>query len=241
MKAKNNSYYIAFSIRILDQRNRNIQNTLKCELEDSLKSVINKGYIKDLSIYKHKKAVEKHGEFASWNYLIITEIPNVKRAGEVKEILASLDFSFIFEKIRLELLVTTPQSTYPIAQAKAKKRIMPPFFAVEYVDVNEKALKEFQDIMILNNGPSMKYIMKHANWCYNFYALETVEVYYHNTNAPTWNQIHIIGLFLNSVIHYKKDFSKGLKEASGVSFEENFKRLKEIRIMLYKSIGKKIM
>jgi len=51
----------------------------------------------------------------------------------------------------------------------------------------------------------------------------------------------IIGLFLNAVIHYKKDFLKGFQEVGGVSFENNFNRLKEIRIMLYKSIGKKIM
>lgn len=241
MKAQDNTYYIAFSIKVIDKDKKTVRARLNAVMKDSLKEVTKKGYIKETSVYSQNKTAEKHGEFPEWNYLIVTELESEKRASQVKQVFESIQFGFAVEKIRLEILITTPQSTYPIPQAKAKKRRMKPFYAIEYVDVKEDYLQEFKDIMIANNGPAMKYIMKHAKWCYNFYALETVQVYFHNNKYPMWNQIHVIGLYIDSLIHYKKDFSIGLKKASGISFEDNFARLKEIRTMRFKTLGRKII
>lgn len=241
MKAKNNTYYLALSMNIQKKDDKVMRNELKRLFANTLQQQINKGSIKDTAIYSQKKAVEKHGEFTAWNYLALIELSSQEEANEVKVCLNSMKFTADVEVIRLELLITTPESTYPLPQRKAKKRLAKPFYAVEYVDVKKNYLKEFQNIMIKNNGPAMKYIMEHTKWCYNFYALETVHIYDHNPNYPTWNQIHVIGLFVESVFCYKKDFTSGLKEASGVSFDANFSRLREIRTMLYKTIGRKVM
>lgn len=241
MKAKNNCYYIALSMNIKSKDNQSLREKLKEEIKVALQLSIKQEEVREISIYSQKKSVEKEGNFIAWNFLALIELESEGDGKGVATKLRNMDNELSIEMIRLELLVTTPESTYPVAQEKARKRRFKPFYAVEYVDVKKDNLKEFQDIMIKNNGPAMKYIMENSKWCYNFYALETVCIYYHNTGYPSWNQIHVIGLYLESVICYKKDFTKGLELAGKVSFEQNFTRLKQIRTMLYKTIGKKIL
>lgn len=213
---------------------------IKEQLNAALGTLMTKGSVKEVSVYSHKKAAEKHGEFVLWDYLVLFQLKNRPVADEILPKLKTITFSFQPETIRMELLVTTPDSTYPVPGERAKARRMKPFYAVEYVDVKKDYLEEFRQIMIKNNGPAMKYIMESAKWCYNFYALETVEIFYHNPKYPAWNQVHVIGLYLESILQYKRHFSKGLELANHIFFEDNFARLKKIRTMLYKSIGGKL-
>ncbi|MTI46379.1 hypothetical protein [Sporosalibacterium faouarense] len=240
MIAQNRTFYIAESLKI-DKRNiKQYKKYLKENLTSFYEQLDREGIIDSYAIFQHKKSVEKHGDFDMWNFLILVQLKNkesgktfLNRREKIKKILGT-------QVIRMELLMTTPESTYPIPSSTVQKRRSKPIFAVEYVDVQEEYLKEFQDIMIFNNGPAMKYIMNNAKWCHNFIALETIEVYYHNENYPKWNQLHVIGLYPESILFYKKDFSEGLDQANNISFDDNFNRLKEIRTMLYKTIGRKI-
>lgn len=241
LKALEDSYFIALSMKVEKTQKKGFRNDIRQQLTGALETSIKKGTVKMPSVYSHKKVAEKHGEFPSWDYLVLIQLKNKEVVDEVLSDLKKISFSFRPETIRMELLVTTPNSTYPIPSEKVEKRYMKPFYAVEYVDVQKEYLDDFRQIMITNNGPAMKYIMEHAKWCYNFYALETVSVFYHNPKYPSWNQVHIIGLYLESIIKYKKDFSKGLELANNISFEENFARLKKIRTMLYKTIGGKLV
>jgi len=87
----------------------------------------------------------------------------------------------------------------------------------------------------------MRHIMEHVRWCHSMIALETVEVWEIMPQAPSWNQIHVIGLYPESFIRYKKDFASGLAASgSGITFEENFGQLNKIRTMLYKTVGSRI-
>lgn len=96
----------------------------------------------------------------------------IKNKDDVQRLISGLNtinFPFTLETVRLELLETTPESTYPVPSETVQKRKAKLFYAVEYVDVQEKYLKEFQDIMISNNGPAMKYILQNKKWCYNMH------------------------------------------------------------------------
>jgi hypothetical protein len=241
LKALEDSYFIGLSLKVEKQEKNKFKKGIKKQLNAALGTLKVKGSVTDISVYSHKKAAEKHGEFAVWDYLVLIQLKNRQVAEEILPNFKTMNFSFQPETIRMELLITTPDSTYPVPGEGARRRRMKPFYAVEYVDVKMNYLEEFRQIMIHNNGPAMKYIMESAKWCYNFYALETVEVFYHNPKYPTWNQVHVIGLYLESMLQYKKDFTKGLELANHISFEKNFTRLKEIRTMLYKSIGGKLM
>ena len=239
MNAQNNTYYIAVSMKIQKSDVKTFKKEVKNQCKLALQKFEKDGRVKDYAVYSHKKTAEQHGSFQEWNYLLLVQVKNKECAGEIIPNLKTIDFPFQIETIRMELMVTTPESTYPSPGRGVQKRRLKPFYAVEYVDVKEAYLKEFRDIMIKNNGPAMRHIIENKKWCYNFYALETVTVFYHNTKYPTWNQIHVIGLYVESVVRYKKDFSEGLQLASQITFEDNFARLKQIRTMLYKSIGSK--
>jgi hypothetical protein len=240
MEAQKDVHYFALSLNISSEHKKYVRENLRKELQAVVKPLTDSGDIRDIFLYSLNKAVEQHGKFHVWNYLVLMEIGEGNLAPQIMQMLKEMKLPFMPDTIRMEELITTPNSSYPIPGEKARKRRRKPFYAIEYVDVSEQYLEEFQRIMIQNNGPAMKYIMVQKSWCYNFLALETVKVYYHKKDYPTWNQIHVIGLYLDSVFRYKKDFSKGLELANQISFEDNFSRLKEIRHMRYKSIGKRL-
>lgn len=241
MRAQNNTYYIAFSINIEKKNSPRFKKEIQSQLSHAMKDFIKDGFIQDISIYSHSITAKRHGIIEIWNYLLLIQIKNKDEVQRLISGLRTISFTFKIETVRLELLETTPESTYPVPSEMVQKRKASPFYATEYVDVQEKYLKEFRDIMISNNGPAMKYIMQNKRWCYNMFALETVTVFYHNPKYPTWNQIHVIGLYLESFIWYKKDFSEALKMANYISFKDNFERLEQIRAMIYKTIGWKIV
>jgi hypothetical protein len=241
MKAQNNTYYIAYSINIEKKDNTSFKKEIQSQLSRAMEDFIKDSSIRNISVYSHSITAKQHGTFKIWNYLLLMQIKNKDEVQRLISGLKTISFPFKIETVRLELLETTPESTYPVPSETVQKRKTKPFYAIEYVDVREKHLEEFRDIMISNNGPAMKYIMQNKKWCYNMFALETVTVFYHNPKYPTWNQIHVIGLYLESFIRYKKDFSEGLKMAKHISFEDNFERLKQIRTMLCKTIGRKIV
>ncbi len=238
--SQEDTYYLALSIKVRKNEKKYLKHHMKEQLKQALSLWAANRSIQDIAIYHHGKTAEKEGDFTLWDYLILIQLKDKENAAQIAADIKKVKLPSMPETVRMELLVTTPKSTYPNPGKKALKRKSKPFYAVEYVDVKEPYLKEFQTIMIQNNGPAMGYIMEEAKWCYNFYALETVSVFYHNKNYPTWNQVHVIGLFLESMLFYKKDFSKGLMLANQISFEDNMARLKQIRTMLLKSVGRKL-
>ncbi|MFR3729759.1 hypothetical protein [Lacrimispora sp.] len=233
--------YFAWSI----SAGKNSRKYIKEELKDQLKRVFSNCLRPEeadrICAYHLGKTAEKHGDFPVWDYLILFPVKNQESADQAAEILRKQKLPFDYQPVRMELLNTTPESTYPEPGGKAERRWTKPFFAVEYVDVFPDHLMEFQTIMKHNNGPAMRYIMENKGWCYNFYALETVFVYDQKEGTPAWNQIHVIGLYLDSMINYKKDFAKGLRHAGDISFEDNFNRLKQIRTMKLKTVGTRVV
>lgn len=241
LSPQNDACYFAWNIRAGKNSRRYIKEELKNQLKGLLTNCLKPEEADSISIYHLGKTAEKHGDFPVWDYLILFPVKNQESADHAVEILRKQKLPFAYQTIRMELLNTTSESTYPEPGEKAKKRWTKPFFAVEYVDVFPDHLMEFQTIMKNNNGPAMRYIMENKGWCYNFYALETVFLYYHKEGTPAWNQIHVIGLYLDSMINYKKDFAKGLQQASDISFEDNFNRLKQIRTMKLKTVGRRVI
>ncbi|WP_099468070.1 hypothetical protein [Konateibacter massiliensis] len=240
LKAQKDTRYFALSLHIGKEHKKFVKENLRQQLQTALSSLIKSGEIGEISIYTLNKTAERHGEFPVWNYLVLMQISKSDLAPQIMPLLKKMELPFLPDTIRMEELITTPNSSYLTPGEKAGKRRSKPFYAVEYVDVHEKCLEEFRNIMIKNNGPAMGFIMEHKSWCYNFLALETVTVFYHNTDYPTWNQIHVVGLYMDSILRYKADFSEGLDAANHISFKDNFDRLKQIRNMLFKSIGKKM-
>ncbi|GAB6086928.1 hypothetical protein [Alkaliphilus crotonatoxidans] len=240
MKPLNDTYYLAESAYIPKNRRKEYIQYLKLYYLPRVEAWKQGGLIKNQEVYQYLFKNIKKGSFLSWNHLKLMELNNRSVADQVIEELGGLPKFQGKELIRRELLVSTPNSNYPEASPQARQRSLPLFFAIEYVDVYQPHLDEFRQIMIHNNGPAMKYIMMERKWCYNFIALETVEIFRHNPLIPGWNQLHVIGLYPDAVLSYKKDFEAGLKEATGISFEENFNRLKQIRAMLYKTGNKRL-
>lgn len=238
IEAQKNTHYFALSLHIESEYKKYTRNHLKKEIETVCRPLIVSGDINEIFLYELNKKVEQHGTFPVWNYLVLIELGKHNLASKIMQLLKEMKLPFVPETIRMEELITTPNSSYPNPGEKARRRKRKPFYAIEYVDVLESNLDEFQKIMIQNNGPAMRYIMEEKSWCYQFFALETEKVYYHKSGCPTWNQIHVIGLHFDSIFRYKKDFSKGLELANQISFEDNFERLKQIRHMRYKSVGK---
>ncbi|WP_059050703.1 hypothetical protein [Paenibacillus senegalimassiliensis] len=236
LKALEEAYYMAISLKINREDRRDFQQNFQKQLVREL----NFHFIGEVEIYSHRFAAEKHGDFQKWDYLVLIPVHQVDQADSMFAQLSKSELLSRYETIRTEMLVTTPNSTYPVPGEKAQKRKISPFYAVEYVDVHPPYLNEFRDIMITNNGPAMRYIMENVGWCHYFLALETTKVYAHHSDYPTWNQIHVIGLYPDALVRYKKDFSKGLALAKQITFDDNFERLKKIRTMLYKSLGGKV-
>lgn len=239
MNPLNDTYYIAAAFRVprteLNAYSQYIRRSV-LPVYDSLRH----GSITDYEIYKHKMTTAQHGQFPVWNMLHLLQLHDQKHAGECLDRLQKLEHLAAAEPIRTELLVSTPESNYPVPGPKTRRRWLKPLQIVEYVDVANNALDEFRDIMIQGNGPAMRYILEERKWCHSFTALETAEVFYHNEHYPGWNQLHIIALYLEAPFLYKRDFGEGLSRASGTGFEQNFARLKEIRHMLYKSVSSRL-
>lgn len=240
LKALEEAYYMAISLKINREDRADFRQHFQNQLGEELSSYSNNKAIGEVEIYSHRFAAEKHGDFTKWDYLVLIPVHQMEQADSMFAQLSKSTLLSRYKTIRAELLVTTPNSTYPIPGEKAQRRKLAPFYAVEYVDVHPPYLNEFRDIMISNNGPAMRYIMENVSWCHYFLALETTKVYAHHPDYPTWNQIHVIGLYLDALFRYKKDFSRGLALANQISFEDNFERLKKIRTMLYKSLGGKM-
>lgn len=240
MKSLDAAYYLAESIYVPKGQKKDYHKYLYRYYLPMLQEWKKRGLIYHHEVYDYIFTNVKNLQFLSWNHL---KLIHLKDQASAEIIFKGLNLMPDLEGkkiIRREILVSTPNSNYPIPLPQAKNRSLPLFFAVEYVDVHEPYLEEFRQIMIKNNGPAMKYIMMNRNWCYNFIALETIEVLGHSPEIPTWNQLHIIGLYPDAVLRYKKDFNEGLRRANNTSFKENFKRLEEIRTMLYKTGNKRV-
>lgn len=241
VEALENAYFIAISINVDEGRRHIFKKKVEAQLNRELEPLVRREIVKECFVFSHEEVVEKYGDFPVWHFLILLRISHREQADAVYLIVRLEKFDIWSETIRMELLETTPNSTYPIPGEKAQKRDIKPFYVVEYVAVQKEHLNDFRQIMIDRNGPAMRYVMEHAAWCYNFYALETISVFYHNPKYPTWNQVHVIGLYPEAISHYAIDFSKGLEQAGSISFEENFKKLNKIRTMPYKAIGAKLV
>lgn len=237
----NDAWYLAESFQVPNNESREFKAYYQNTLTPLLNSYQHTGDVSTHALHRLRFKAEKHGEFAAWSFLLLIEVRDAEAA---KAYLAKAQTLPVFEQasvVRRELLVSTPESNYPHPAARVRERSGKPFFAVEYVDVQEPYLDEFREIMIRRNGPAMRHIMERNRWCHSMIALETVEVWQHTPQAPSWNQIHVIGLYPESFLRYKKDFASGLAASgSGITFEANFGQLKQIRTMLYKTVGSRI-
>ncbi|MEJ8303309.1 hypothetical protein [Saccharibacillus sacchari] len=241
LQPHNNAWYLAESFQVPKNQSRDFKTYYKNTLSPLLDSYQRTGDVGAHALHRLRFKAEKHGEFEAWSFLLLIE---VRDAEVAKTYLAKAQTLPAFEQasvVRRELLVSTPESNYPNPTAQVRERNRKPFFAVEYVDVQQPYLNEFREIMIRRNGPAMRHIMEHTRWCHSMVALETVEVWESVPQAPSWNQIHVIGLYPESFLRYKKDFASGLAASgSDITFEENFGQLKKIRTMLYKTVGSRI-
>jgi len=241
LRPHNDAWYLAESFRVPKNQSRRFNEYYRNVLTPLLHSYRQTGEICAHALHRLRFQAEKHGEFEAWNFLLLIE---AKDAEAAKAYSAKAQTLPAFEQasvVRRELLASTPESNYPKPAIQVRERSGKPFFAVEYVDVQQPYLNEFREIMIRRNGPAMRHIMEHARWCHSMIALETVEVWESIPQAPSWNQIHVIGLYPESFLRYKKDFASGLAASgSGIGFEENFGQLKKIRNMLYKTVGSRI-
>lgn len=192
------------------------------QYKNKFKENLEKLGLEDYRFYKSKIFFEKASK-NKWTLLclVVTDSRDI------------LDQLILDEKylIRRELMVLTPGSK--LIKNNWKQGSVTNI--VEHVNVQEQYLKEFQEIMIDNNTPAMKYIIDQKSWCKEFIALETEEVIYHNENYPKWNQIHLIGMRMKGMFHYKKDFTEGLIGTKEPNFQANFDRLKGIREFSYKA------
>lgn len=239
MNPLNDTYYIAVAARVpkesLKAYKRNLNHVVRPEYEQ-LKVTAIAGF----EIYKHRVTTEQHGKFAVWNLPHLLQLKSREHAEACLSGLERIENFPAAELIRKEILISTPESNYPVPGVRTRRRWLKPLQIVEYVDVARDALDEFRDIMIQGNGPAMRFILEQRKWCDSFTALETTDVLYHNDRYPGWNQLHIIALYPEAPFLYKWDFNEGLKRSSGTSFDQNFSRLEEIRHMLYKSVSSRL-
>lgn len=241
LQPHNDAWYLAESFQVPKNQRRSFTEYYQNTLTPLLDSCRRTGDVGAHALHRLRFQAEKHGDFEAWSFLLLIEVRDAEAA---KTYLAKAQTLPAFEQasvVRRELLASTPESNYPKPAVQVSERSGKPFFAVEYVDVQQPYLNEFREIMIRRNGPAMRHIMEHARWCHSMIALETVEVWESIPQTPSWNQIHVIGLYPESFLRYKKDFASGLAASgSGIAFEENFGQLKKIRTMLYKTVGSRI-
>lgn len=204
--------------------------TLSIRIDDQIIKVLKKGEEKGLfRIYRHQKSLTNHKQ-PYWTHLLIKQLTNDDSDVE-NSFIEQIPADVI---IRIEKMELTPNSLLQ-RKGKRKKGIT----IIEHVNVQLEQLQNFREIMIHNNTPAMQYIIENKNWCFEFIALETKEIVYHNQNFPTWNQIHLIEMSFLAPFLYKKDFEKGLKLANAPSFKENFAHLERIRTFTYKASARK--
>ncbi|WP_025678035.1 hypothetical protein [Paenibacillus massiliensis] len=235
MKALDNAYYIALSFHILKPDTRAYSDYLRAQAIPFYRLHNEKKMLQDYSIYTHRLTAEKHGDFPSWNSLHLIQLDRRESAASLMNELKHLQPFPDAILVRQELLVSTPGSHFPSFHPSVK-RWFKPMQVVEHVDVLEDKLDEFRHIMEHRNGPAMNYIISNRHWCSSFHALETVEIWQHHDDYPTWNQLHIIALYPDAPLWYKRDFGQGLA-GTGLSFEDNMDELRQIRTMRYKTIS----
>lgn len=182
-------------------------------------------------IYTRKLIFSAEHKNPTWNLLVIFEYEDEKHCAHYQH--AFKDYRT--QLVRQENMIPTPGSFFPSNQKIGLLHI------VEHVNVQVEYLTEFKEIMIHNNGPAMEHIIEAKKWCQEFIALETTEVYYHNSEFPQWNQIHLIAMKLKGVLSYKKDFTEGLIKVNAPSFKENFGRLEEIRHFTSKTSARRVL
>lgn len=236
MKSLDNTYYIALSFHVPKPKLKAYHEYLNTHVIPVYMRNMNES-ITTYNIYTHKLTTEKHGEFPLWNMLHVIQLQNYDLAAPLMSELNQIQSFPDTIIVRQELLVSTPSSNFPLQNQQTRRRWLKPLQVVEHVDVQQDSLEEFRNIMIHGNGPAMNFILSERKWCQSFYALETEEVWTHHPDYPEWNQLHIIALYPEAPFLYKKDFGRGLAQASGASFEENMDRLKQIRTMRYKSVS----
>jgi len=169
-------------------------------------------------IYRKKLTFSSVNKNQMWNILILLKAEEEEHYDHFKQ--AFKDYRT--QLVRQETMLPTPGSFFPSNEKNGNIQI------VEYVNVQQKYLLEFKNIMIHNNGPAMEHILHTKKWCKEFIALETADVLYHKAGFPEWNQIHLIAMRPSGVFHFKKDFNEGLVRVNAPNFADNFDRLEQI-------------
>ncbi|WP_054114659.1 hypothetical protein [Enterococcus sp. RIT-PI-f] len=182
----------------------------------------------------YKSQIKFEGEESKkWAYFFICELSDNSKIDALKSI-TSMTSDLREYVIRTELMELTPGSFLKKVLHKTGMTI------IEHVNVQEEYLIDFQNIMINNNTPAMKYIIEEKGWCNEFIALETKNILYHDSTFKSWNQIHLVDMAAYGIFRYKKDFNDGLRLVDAPSFKTNFKKLSNIRTFTYKFKSKLI-
>ncbi|MCM3217702.1 hypothetical protein [Niallia taxi] len=170
-------------------------------------------------IYRKKLTFSSVDKNQMWNILVLLNAEEEEYYDHFKQAFNN----YRTKLVRQETMLPTPGSFFPSNEKNGNIQI------VEYVNVQQKYLLEFKNIMIHNNGPAMEHILHTKKWCKEFIALETADVLYHKAGFPEWNQIHLIAMRPSGVFHFKKDFNEGLVRVNAPNFADNFDRLEQIR------------
>ncbi len=106
------SYFAALSLKVEKAQQKEFKQEIKENLNIALKELKQKGAIKEISVYSHKKAAEKHGDFPLWDYIVLIQLKDKQTVADLLPKLRTLKLSFVPEIVRMELWSQRP--TVPI-------------------------------------------------------------------------------------------------------------------------------
>lgn len=166
------------------------------------------GLLADVSVFEVTSVLTSERGVPSWNFLFLNHLaPSVTPAvffdGEKKGEETSVGTKRCEDQVgaavrRAEVLRSTPNSYYPRATPEGDRQSQERKveYRIEYIAVQDTAadLNDYREIMRSTLGPAEGQMLT-DKWDFSFIALETVSVQSSQPGMPSWNQIHINGVF----------------------------------------------
>ena len=233
LKARTAATYVAQTIAIKGKQGAFIQ-WLTTNHMPVARQLRQDGLLAGQRVYALVWATESKSETVEWDYLILYELPEgVAPANFLSSAAALLNTDAAaadgpFETYRVEVLDSTPDAYFPLPSTAAQgDRTLA--YTVEYINVHEDALADYQKSMILNSGPAMKKLVAQG-FVHSFNALETTQLVYAKPGAQTWNQIHIIGFKPLNLLRFIPTYDQALQQVTpdGQGFDAVVAHLNEI-------------
>ncbi len=95
---------------------------------------------------------------------------------------------------RVEVLEGQHGGFFPDPPRERAGRAPEVYFWIEYIDVHQDALGEYRDSMLNGSFPAVRDLLGRGVF-HVFAAMETKEVLVQQAGMPTWNQVHLCGLY----------------------------------------------